>query len=98
MKKKIISLLLCTLIAGSGASLFSVSAVENEQELQYIRPIENNNLLSYYNENGDEVDVEALNNDVDVNETSLPSKYDLRKYNRVKIGRASCRERVSTFV
>lgn len=83
MKKKIISLLLCTLIAGSVASLFSVSAVENEQELQYIRPIENNNLLSYYNENGDEVDVEALNNDVDVNETSLPSKYDLRKYNRV---------------
>lgn len=83
MKKKIISLFLCTLIAGGSVSLFSVSAAENEQEAQYIRAVENNNLLSYYNENGEEVNVEALNNDVDVNENSLPSEYDLRKYNRV---------------
>ena len=83
MKKKIISLLLCTLIAGGSVSLFSVSAAENEQEVQYIRSVTDNNLLSYYNENGEEVDIESLNNDVEVNESALPSKYDLRDYNRV---------------
>lgn len=83
MKKKIVSLLLCTLIAGGIVSVFSVSAAENEQEVQYIRAVNNNNLLSYYNENGEEVDVESLNNDVEVNESALPSKYDLRDYNRV---------------
>ena len=83
MKKKIISLFLCTLIAGGSVSLFSVNAAENEQEAQYIRSVEKNNLLTYYNENGEEVDVDKLNNDVDVNASSLPSKYDLRDYNRV---------------
>lgn len=83
MKKKVISLFLCTLIAGGSASLFSVNAAENKQGTQYIRSVTDNNLLSYYNENGDEVDVESLNNDVDVNESSLPSEYDLRDYNRV---------------
>ena len=83
MKKKVISLLLCTLIAGGSVSLFSVNAAENEQEAHYIRAVENNNLLTYYNENGEEVDVDKLNNDVDVNESSLPSKYDLRDYNRL---------------
>lgn len=83
MKKKVISLLLCTLIAGGSVSLFSVNAAENEQEAHYIRAVENNNLLTYYNENGEEVDVDKLNNDVDVNESSLPSKYDLRNYNRL---------------
>lgn len=83
MKKKIISLFLCTLIAGGSASLFSVNAAENEQEAHYIRSVNNNNLLTYYNENGEEVDVDNLNNDVDVNESSLPSKYDLRDYNRL---------------
>lgn len=83
MKKKIVSLLLCTLIAGGSVSVFSVSAAENEQEVQYIRAVNNNNLLSYYNENGEEVDVESLNNDVDINESSIPEKYDLRDYNRV---------------
>ncbi|MGN0509581.1 MAG: C1 family peptidase, partial [Ruminococcus sp.] len=83
MKKKVISLFLCTLIAGGSASLFSVNAAESEQETHYIRSVNNNNLLSYYNENGDEVDVDKLNNDVDVNESSLPSEYDLRDYNRV---------------
>ena len=72
MKKKVISLLLCTLIAGGSVSLFSVNAAENEQEAHYIRAVENNNLLTYYNENGEEVDVDNLNNDVDVNESSLP--------------------------
>lgn len=67
MKKKVISLLLCTLIAGGSVSLFSVNAAENEQEAHYIRAVENNNLLTYYNENGEEVDVDKLNNDVDVN-------------------------------
>ena len=83
MKKKVISLFLCTLIAGGSVSLFSVNAAENEQEAHYIRVVENNNLLTYYNENGEEVDVDKLNNDVDVNESSLPSKYDLRDYNRL---------------
>lgn len=83
MKKKVISLFLCTLIAGGSTSLFSVNAAENKQETQYIRSVTDNNLLSYYNENGDEVNVESLNNDVDVNESSLPSEYDLRDYNRV---------------
>ena len=83
MKKKIISLMLCAFIATGSTSLFSVSAAENEQEAQYIRAVQNNNLLTYYNENGEEVDIEKLNNDVDVNESSLPSEYDLRDYNRV---------------
>lgn len=83
MKKKIISLLLCTLIAGGSASLFSVNAAENEREAHYIRSVNNNNLLSYYNENGEEVDVESLNNDFYINESALPSEYDLRDYNRV---------------
>lgn len=83
MKKKIISLFLCTLIAGGSVSLFSVNAAENEQEAHYIRSVNNNNLLTYYNENGEEVDVDKLNNDVDINESSIPEKYDLRDYNRV---------------
>lgn len=83
MKKKVISLFLCSLIAGGSVSLFSVNAAENEQEAHYIRAVENNNLLTYYNENGEEVDVDKLNNDIDVNESSLPSKYDLRNYNRL---------------
>ncbi|MGN1139370.1 MAG: C1 family peptidase, partial [Ruminococcus sp.] len=83
MKKKIISLFLCTLIAGSSVSLFSVNATEKEQKTQYIRSVNNNNLLSYCNENGEEVDVELLNNDVNIDESPLPSEYDLRDYNRV---------------
>ena len=83
MKKKIISLLLCTLIAGGSVSLFSVNAAENEHEAHYIRAVENNNLLTYYNENGEEVDVESLNNDFFINESALPSEYDLRDYNRL---------------
>ncbi|MGN1111984.1 MAG: C1 family peptidase, partial [Acutalibacteraceae bacterium] len=81
--KKLISLLLCALIAGGTVPLFTAGAAENEQKPQYIRSSENNNLVSYYDESGNEVDVEKLNNYIDINESSLPSEYDLRDYDRV---------------
>lgn len=83
MNKKIISLLLCTLIAGSCASLFSVGAVENDEEAKYIRFVENNYIKTYYDDSGNEIDITKLNNEVDVNENALPSSYDLRDSGRV---------------
>lgn len=81
--KKLMSILLCALIAGSTIPLFTAGAAENEQKPQYIRSAEKNNLVSYYDESGNEIDVEKLNSDIYINENSLPSEYDLRDYDRV---------------
>lgn len=87
MHKKFFSLLLSLLIAGGSFSAFSVSAKETDEtvqeDVQYIKQVQKNDIALYYDENGSEIDITDLNNDVNVNENQLPSSYDLRDYNRV---------------
>lgn len=83
MCKKIVSVLLSALIVTSCVSVFSVSAEEKNDDVKQIRQVNHNNLTAYYDESGNEIDITTLNNDVDVNENSLPEKYDLRDYGRV---------------
>lgn len=87
MKKKFISIFLSLLIAGSCTSAFSASAQETDEsiqdDIQYIEQVQNDDITMYYDENGQEMDITELNNDVYVNENLLPSSYDLRDYNRI---------------
>lgn len=87
MKKKFISIFLSLLTAGSCFSVLSASAKEIENDTQkkigHIEQVQENNIATYYDENGQEIDITALNNDVDINEQALPSNYDLRDYQRV---------------
>lgn len=87
MKKKFISIFLSLLIAGSCTSAFSASAQETDEsiqdDIQYIEQVQNDDITMYYDENGLEMDITKLNNDVYVNENLLPSSYDLRDYNRI---------------
>lgn len=87
MKKKFISIFLSLLTAGGCFSALSASAKEIEFDTQkkigHIEQVQENNLTTYYDENGQEIDITALNNDVDINEQVLPSSYDLRDYQRV---------------
>lgn len=87
MKKKFISIFLSLLIAGSCTSAFSASAQETDEsiqdDIQYIEQVQNDDITMYYDENGHEMDITELNNDVYVNENLLPSSYDLRDYNRI---------------
>ncbi|MGN0509580.1 MAG: leucine-rich repeat protein [Ruminococcus sp.] len=83
MKKKIISLLLCALIAAGCIPSFTAYAEDEGDGIQEIRAVTQNNLTTYYDENDNEIDITTLNNDVDVNENALPEKYDLRDYGRV---------------
>lgn len=83
MKKKIISLLLCALIAAGCIPSFTAYAEDEDDGIQEIRAVTQNNLTTYYDENDNEIDITTLNNDVDVNENALPEKYDLRDYGRV---------------
>ncbi|HCI60731.1 MAG TPA: hypothetical protein DE313_07980 [Ruminococcus sp.] len=83
MKKKIISLLLCALIAAGCIPSFTAYAEDEDDGIQEIRAVTQNNLTTYYDENDNEIDITTLNNDVDVDENTLPEKYDLRDYGRV---------------
>lgn len=83
MKKKIISLLLCALIAAGCIPSFTAYAEDEDDGIQEIRAVTLNNLTTYYDENDNEIDITTLNNDIDVNENALPEKYDLRDYGRV---------------
>lgn len=87
MSKKFISIFLSLLIAGGCTSAFSASAQEtdenNQGDIQYIEQVQNDDITLYYDENGQEMDITELNNDVYVNEKLLPSNYDLRDYKRI---------------
>lgn len=87
MSKKFISLFLSLLIAGGCTSAFSAGAQETDEniqdDIQYIKQVQNDDITLYYDENGREMDITELNNDVSVNEDLLPSSYDLRDYKRI---------------
>lgn len=87
MSKKFISIFLSLLIAGGCTSAFSAGAQETDKniqdDIQYIEQLQNNDITLYYNENGQEMDITELNNDVYVNGNLLPSSYDLRDDNRI---------------
>lgn len=67
MNKKIISLLLCALIAAGCIPSFTAYAEDEADGIQEIRAVTQNNLTTYYDENDNEIDITTLNNDVDVN-------------------------------
>ena len=87
MFKKIFAALLATTLIAGSLSISSVSAVENNEtnsdtaEIKTITPIIKNNITTYYDQDGKEVDPTLLNADVEV-EKKLPSSYDLRDYGR----------------
>lgn len=87
MKKKFISIFLSLLTAGGCFSALSASAKEIEyypqKSIGHIEQVQKNNIATYYDENGQKIDITALNNDIDINEQALPSSYDLRDYQRV---------------
>lgn len=87
MNKKFISIFLSLLIAGGCTSVFSASAQETDEntqdDIEYIEQVQNDDIVLYYDENGQEMDITELNNDVYVNENLLPSKYDLRDFKRI---------------
>lgn len=87
MKKKFFSLLFSLLTATSCATSFSAGAAETNDNIQddikYIQQVQSDDITLYYDENGRKIDIAELNNDIDVNENSLPSSYDLRDYKRV---------------
>lgn len=87
MNKKIVSSALSALLLLSGTGIVSASARETEIISSGIELIiqeqQGDNSVSYYDQNGNEIDITDLNNDVYVNDYELPSSYDLRNENRV---------------
>lgn len=87
MKKKFISIFLSLLTAGSCMSVISANAEEIGEDardnIEYIKQVQNDDIMLYYDENGQEIDITTLNNDIYINERLLPSNFDLRDYERV---------------
>lgn len=88
MNKKVLSVLLSLLIAGSCTGMISAGAAETDKptksrQLRVINSEDEDNIRTYYDESGREIDITELNRDVDVNGNLIPSKYDLRDYGRV---------------
>jgi C1A family cysteine protease len=88
MNKRFISFALSALLLLSGTEIVSASAKEPEKNTNYgIQSIvpkqQDNNSVNYYDQDGNEINIMSLNNDVNVDESALPSSYDLRDENRV---------------
>lgn len=87
MLKRILSAILSIALLSATASM-SVGAVSIDEasesdcaEIKTIKPVIKNNIATYYDENGNEVDITAENRELEVN-TALPESYDLRDYGR----------------
>lgn len=87
MTKKFISLILSALLLLSGTTIMSVSAKETDKVSAGVQTIvqelQADSSVNYYDQNGNEIDITEFNNDVDVDESALPSSYDLQSENRV---------------
>lgn len=83
MGKKALSLIICVLLAvGATATAFADSA-NKDDNTGYIQIVQQNNLKTYYDDSGNEIDITNLNNDIKVDESTLPESYDLRSFDRV---------------
>lgn len=94
MKKRFLSVFLSVMIAGSCISAIPVYGIESKtiaktganidviNSLNHIEQVEKDNIAVYYDNKGNEVDITTLNNEIDVNEKTIPSSYDLRDYGR----------------
>ncbi len=86
MKKtlKYISALLCVLMtAGCCTTAFTAAELNEDESVKAIYQKNENGASVYYDENGNELPIEALNDDSDNIKQSLPEKYDLRDSGRV---------------
>ena len=84
MLKKFLAVFLSTLLATGSVSMMSVAAVEdntNSNQIESITQEIDGNTITYYDQDGNIVDLTSLNNRVKVNQ-EIPSSYDLRDYNR----------------
>ena len=86
MFKRILSAILSvTVLSATAISVGAVSVNEVQEsdiaEIKTIKPIIKNNIVTYYDENGNEVDITAENREIEVN-TALPESFDLRDYGR----------------
>lgn len=82
MSKKVLSLIICALLAFGSAATAS-AADTTEEKPEYIKIAQQNNIKSYYDDSGNEIDITKLNNDINVDESVLPESYDLRSFGRV---------------
>lgn len=87
MFKRVLSILLASsLVLSTG--IMTVSATEQEEtknekiEIKTITPVIKNNITTYYDQDGNEVDITENNRKIDVDESKLPSSYDLRDEGR----------------
>ena len=76
------SLMVSTAIISAGAT----EAEENEETavIKTIKPVIKNNITTYYDQDGNEVDITADNREIKVDESKLPTTYDLRDYGNSK--------------
>lgn len=85
LKKAFSIILACAFTASTCTmSMLSVNAAKIDfQEVSSItQKLDDDGSLAYYDNNGNEVSVESLNDDSTANKT-YPSKYDLRDYDRI---------------
>lgn len=85
LKKAFSIILACAFTASTCTmSMLSVNAAKiDSQEVSSItQKLDDDGSLAYYDNNGNEVSVESLNDDSTANKT-YPSKYDLRDYDRI---------------
>jgi C1A family cysteine protease len=87
MTKRFISLALSALLLLSGTAVVSASANVTNDVSNSVRMIvqkqQEDNSVAYYDQDGNEIDITEYNNDVVVDESALPSSYDLRDENRL---------------
>lgn len=82
MSKKVLSLFICALLA-FGSAATALAADTTEEKPEYIKIAQQNNIKSYYDDSGNEIDITKLNNDINVDDSILPESYDLRSFGRV---------------
>ncbi len=82
MSKKVLSLIICALLA-FGSAATALAADTTEEKPEYIKIAQQNNIKSYYDDSGNQIDITKLNNDINVDDSILPESYDLRSFGRV---------------
>lgn len=85
MLKKTLSFVLSFALLAAAVLTIPVNAAEDESEpvsKVFYQVMTENNLPIFEDEFGNEIDINTLNDDVSVDEKSLPKSYDLRDYNR----------------
>ena len=86
MFKKVLSILIASSLIMSATSITAGAVDEKSNEasvgIKTIRPVIKNNITTYYDQDGNEVDITENNRDIKVNENVLPETFDLRDEGR----------------